>query len=223
MTSSTAVFVALLSVTLGAFAPAANEQAPSPVEFVQQMEAGCSAPQSAKFMVTIGEDGRIATLTPRTGDQPFAASALAVLRSVLEPPSPPPEGERPFVETVTISCSPPAASQVSAGTSEERRKGAGHTWLHVDPVYPRAAREAGVEGVVLVQAVAGADGRMQDVKVLRPGLPSKITVVKDPALEAAAIYAVRQWRSSPTYLKGVPVPTLQTISIKFPPKGPALP
>lgn len=60
---------------------------------------------------------------------------------------------------------------------------------HVQPTYPRRARSLGVEGRVVLQLVVGRDGRVEPdgVKVLR----------SIPALDAAAIDAVRQWRFSP--------------------------
>ena len=35
------------------------------------------------------------------------------------------------------------------------------------PVYPAAAKSAGVHGAVIIEATIGADGTVQDTKVLR--------------------------------------------------------
>jgi TonB family protein len=76
----------------------------------------------------------------------------------------------------------------------------------VRPVYPPSALNAGIEGTVSLQAIVGADGRVQAVRVL-----SSI----DPDLTAAAVEAFKQWRYSPTLLNGVPVETLTNIDIEF--------
>jgi protein TonB len=77
--------------------------------------------------------------------------------------------------------------------------------VHVAPEYPEIARRAGVEGVVILEAVLDTTGRVQSVRVLR----SKML------LDDAAIKAVQQWRYTPTELNGVPVPVLMTITVQF--------
>ena len=77
--------------------------------------------------------------------------------------------------------------------------------LHVAPEYPELARRAGVEGVVVLEAVVDVSGRVTQVRVLRPVA----------LLDAAAVNAVRPWRYSPTELNGVPVPVLMTVTVRF--------
>jgi protein TonB len=62
-----------------------------------------------------------------------------------------------------------------------------------------------VEGVVILEAIIGADGRVQEVRVLR----------SKPLLDQAAIDAVRQWLFTPTLLNGVPVPVIMTVTVNF--------
>ena len=76
---------------------------------------------------------------------------------------------------------------------------------HVDPVYPELARVAGVEGVVILEAIIDPRGRVQNVKVLR----------SIPLLDAAAIAAVERWEYEPTLLNGVPVPVVMTVTVRF--------
>ena len=76
---------------------------------------------------------------------------------------------------------------------------------HVPPVYPRIAQDARVSGVVILEAIIGVDGRVQDLRVLR----------SKPLLDQAAIDAVRQWRFTPTLLNGVPVPVILTVTVNF--------
>ena len=75
----------------------------------------------------------------------------------------------------------------------------------VNPDYPAVARAARVAGVVILEAVIGADGRVTDVRVLR----------SVPLLDEAALSAVRQWEYTPTLLNGVPVPVVMTITVTF--------
>jgi len=75
----------------------------------------------------------------------------------------------------------------------------------VRPAYPALAQSAHVQGVVILEATIGPDGRVQDAKVLR----------SIPLLDAAALEAVRQWEFSPTLLNGQPVPVIMTVTVNF--------
>jgi TonB family protein len=75
----------------------------------------------------------------------------------------------------------------------------------VRPVYPPIAREAGVSGVVIIEAKIGADGSIEDARVLR----------SIPLLDEAALDAVKQWRFVPTLLNGKPVPIIMTMTVNF--------
>ncbi|HWF86801.1 MAG TPA: energy transducer TonB [Vicinamibacterales bacterium] len=77
--------------------------------------------------------------------------------------------------------------------------------LNVAPVYPNLARAAHVEGVVILEAVIDAHGRVDSVRVLR----------SIPTLDQAAVDAVRQWRFTPTLLNGEPVPIVMTVTVNF--------
>jgi len=77
--------------------------------------------------------------------------------------------------------------------------------VDVAPTYPPLARAAGVEGVVILEAVIAEDGSVRDLRVLR----------SNPLLEAAALEAVRQWRFTPTLLNGEPVPVVMTVTVAF--------
>jgi protein TonB len=75
----------------------------------------------------------------------------------------------------------------------------------VEPVYPDLALMARVGGVVILEAMVGADGHVESVKVLRS--------VK--FLDQAAIDAVSQWQYSPLVLNGVPTPFVLTVTLSF--------
>ena len=65
----------------------------------------------------------------------------------------------------------------------------------VAPMYPAAAAAAGVEGIVIIEAIIGTDGAVKNAKILR----------SVPGLDQAALDAVQQWRFTPTLLNGKPV------------------
>lgn len=73
------------------------------------------------------------------------------------------------------------------------------------PVYPPIAQAARVQGSVILEAIIGIDGKVQDLRVLR----------SIPLLDQAAIDAVRRWEYSATLLNGVPVPVVMTVTVTF--------
>ena len=75
----------------------------------------------------------------------------------------------------------------------------------VSPVYPEAARKAGVEGVVILEATTDTYGGVAKVKVLR----------SIPLLDQAAIDALKQWVYEPVIVDGKPVPMTFTVTVQF--------
>jgi periplasmic protein TonB len=73
------------------------------------------------------------------------------------------------------------------------------------PVYPAIAKTAHVSGTVLLHAIIGADGTVQDLTYING----------PPLLMKSAMDAVRQWRYKPTLLNGEPVPVDTQISVVF--------
>jgi protein TonB len=77
----------------------------------------------------------------------------------------------------------------------------------VDPEYPAVALAAGMEGLVILEAIVDSEGQVQSVKVLRSG---------GRFLDAAAVNALKQWRYSPLILNGAtPVPFVLTVTFTF--------
>lgn len=82
--------------------------------------------------------------------------------------------------------------------------------------YPDAARNAGVQGMVLLKVVTSVTGDVKEVTV----------VSGDPALAQAAADAVKQWRYKPYTVDGVPVEMETEVGVNFhlaKPEYPALP
>ena len=78
--------------------------------------------------------------------------------------------------------------------------------LHkVQPVYPPLARQAGVQGTVVLSVLIGEDGSVLDLKLISG----------HPMLFGAALNAVKQWRYQPYVLDGVPVKVKTQASVNF--------
>jgi TonB family protein len=77
--------------------------------------------------------------------------------------------------------------------------------VDVKPVYPQDAKDAKVQGVVVMEAVIGPDGKVKEAKVLR----------SVPMLDQAALDAVRQWEFAPTLLNGVAQTMIMTVTVNF--------
>jgi TonB family protein len=75
-----------------------------------------------------------------------------------------------------------------------------------DPAYTRGARDAGVEGTVLLEVEIWPDGKAHNVRIVRK-LPY--------GLAWAAIGAVRQWRFAPGVKNGEPVKVAVSVEINF--------
>jgi len=76
----------------------------------------------------------------------------------------------------------------------------------VNPSYPRAARDNGIEGVVVIRAIVRKDGRVDEAEILRD-LPRE--------LGEAARAAVRQWRFLPATYQGEPIDVYYTVTVRF--------
>ena len=75
----------------------------------------------------------------------------------------------------------------------------------VKPQYPTPARLARVEGPVVLQALIGKDGAVENLRV----------VSGHPLLVGAALDAVKQWRYKPYYLNAEPVEVETQIVVNF--------
>lgn len=78
---------------------------------------------------------------------------------------------------------------------------------HVAPTYPKEAKEEGVEGTVVLEAVIAEDGSVRETRVQRG---------EDARLIGAARTAVEQWRYEPARDRnGEPVAVIFTVTIRF--------
>jgi TonB family protein len=75
----------------------------------------------------------------------------------------------------------------------------------VEPDYPEAARRAHIQGLVVLDTLIGANGRVQQIT----------PVSGNPDLTEAAVTAVRQWRYKPFTVDGKKVPIRTQINVTF--------
>jgi periplasmic protein TonB len=176
-------------------APPPSPPPPPPAPAAEPMRAAAVAPREGAAPIsaplTIAEELPAPAGVPRGMGVPGGVEGgidlpgvpVSSVVAIPEPPAPPP------VEPVR----PGGKIKVPEKTR------------HVPPVYPAIAQQAGVEGVVILEATIDVDGRVRDVRVLR----------SVPLLDQAAIDAVLQWRFTPTLLNGVPVPVIMTVTVNF--------
>ncbi len=93
----------------------------------------------------------------------------------------------------------PQRVRVSQGVTE------GLLVHRVQPTYPPLARQARIQGSVVIAAVIGKDGSIQNLKVMSG----------HPMLTSAALEAVRQWKYRPYFLNGEPVEVDTTVTVNF--------
>jgi TonB family protein len=80
-----------------------------------------------------------------------------------------------------------------------------HLIAYSDPIYPPEAQAKGIEGKVILNAVIGKDGAVQELSVSEG----------DPLLAASALETVRHWTYRPTTVNGVPVEVVTRIEVNF--------
>jgi len=104
-------------------------------------------------------------------------------------PRPPPPAPPPTIEPVRVGGRIQAPRKIKS----------------VPPVYPTIAQSSRVHGTVILEALIGLDGHVEQVRVLKPVL----------LLTDAAVTAVRQWEFTPTTLNGQPVQVVMTVTVDF--------
>jgi len=75
----------------------------------------------------------------------------------------------------------------------------------VTPNYPAVAKEAGIQGVVVLEAEISKQGAVENLSVISG----------HPLLIQAAIDAVKQWRYRPVLVNNEAVPVVTTVTVNF--------
>ncbi|MGD0304209.1 MAG: TonB family protein [Candidatus Acidiferrales bacterium] len=76
---------------------------------------------------------------------------------------------------------------------------------HVMPQYPLTAKEAGIQGDVVIQTTVDEHGNVVNMKVV-----SGPMMLRQPALEA-----LKRWKYAPSTLNGQPISVQMSVTIKF--------
>ena len=93
----------------------------------------------------------------------------------------------------------PQRVRVSSGVSQ------GLLVRRVNPTYPPLARQARIQGVVILQAQISKDGSIENLQLISG----------HPMLAPAAIEAVKQWKYKPYLLNGEPVEVDTQVQVNF--------
>jgi periplasmic protein TonB len=100
---------------------------------------------------------------------------------------------------------PGSAPKIGAVTNAIGRERISSDAAQSDSSYPLLAQNMNVQGSVVLQAIIGADGIIENIHVLSG----------PPILAAAAQQAVREWRFKPVLQNGQPVETKANITVNF--------
>jgi TonB family protein len=150
------------------------------------------------FDVTISfspdDEPRAAQPSPPPESEPPAAPtpddlipAIAPGERIEAPPVAWAEGIRPLSALIGSTLVPPKKTK------------------HVAPIYPQEAKDAQIQGAVVVQARVESDGRISHARVIR----------SIPQLDQAALDAVMQWEFEPVAIQGGAVPYIMTATVVF--------
>jgi len=135
---------------------------------------------------------------------PPVMSAAGVVGGV---PGGVPGGQMGGVIGGIISSTPVAVPKVATPQRVRVSQGVSQGLLvrKVQPAYPPLARQARIQGAVVLQAEISKDGAIENLRLLSG----------HPMLAPAAIEAVKQWRYKPYYLNGEPVAVETQITVNF--------
>lgn len=178
-----------------------------------------------------GQDAKRSALTEGSGRAVFPdvapgeytlRASLAGFRTLSAPL--PVQGRRDRQRSITLQVAelqetvsvrerrrPPAAAQTKVVSPEPVRVGGNikvpRKLNHVAPEYPETMLDAGLEGIVPMEALIGKDGSVVSVRVLSADV--------HPEFARAAEAAVRRWQFSPTLLNGDAVEVRMAVSVRF--------
>jgi protein TonB len=150
---------------------------------------------------TIGADGRVSDVRVVRSIPLLDTAAVEAVRQWVYEPTIVNGVRNPVIISVAVEFKLTAPQPVRVGGAIKPPM----QTKRVVPPYPPEAQAAGVQGIVIMEATIGVDGKVTDVRVLR----------SIPLLDRAAMEAVRQFEYTPTVVEGVTVPVIMTVSINF--------
>jgi periplasmic protein TonB len=160
-----------------------TEVKPLPDDLVAPREI----PREIAFVVDPPREFAPVPVSPITAVGPVLRD-MVERRAAIEPP--PPELPPP----------PPSTGPLRVSNLERA------DLLHqVRPVYPPLAKQAHVQGIVILEATIAKDGSVRDARI----------VSGHPLLTNAAKEAVEQWTYKPFILNGEPIEVITTVTVTF--------
>ena len=135
---------------------------------------------------------------------PPAMAATGVVGGV---PGGVPGGSMGGVIGSVLSSTPVAVPKIATPTRVRVSSGVSSGLLirKVSPTYPPLARQARIQGTVVLQAQISKDGNIQNLQLISG----------HPMLAPAAIEAVKQWKYKPYLLNGEPVEVETQVQVNF--------
>jgi TonB family protein len=137
------------------------------------------------------------------------------LKDVRPLPPPPPTGEKPPI--IVREMEPPPIIIREMAPPQIQKPGETPIFMAwenapilieaLDPVYPDSARQAGLEGMVMLQIVIDEQGKVVDAEVVLAQPPG--------VFEKAALEAVRKWRFKPALQREKPVKVQMAQTVMF--------
>ena len=115
----------------------------------------------------------------------YQPSAVLEYIPAVAPPPPPAAAKKPIRVASTLQ------------TSKLIRR--------ITPDYPPLAKQARVEGMVMLQVLVDETGNISEINIIRG----------HPLLVQAAVDAVKEWKYSPTLLNDEPVAVIATVTVNF--------
>ncbi|HYN14432.1 MAG TPA: TonB family protein [Terriglobales bacterium] len=180
-------------------APAPNERPANPPVSVQAPEpAPAASKPSPEARKTLPKPAPPTIVKrPLPGPVPLTAALPELARDTPDSAAQPDQGAP--ATAPEPSQSPPQRTRVSQGVAQ-----AGLIFK-VDPEYPPVARTARIQGSVVLHAIIGTDGTVQQLQV----------VSGNPLLASPALNAVKNWRYRPYLVDGQPVEVETTVTVNF--------
>ena len=163
-------------------------------QWVYEPPADAPISFNVTFVFAPGGEARLVAHGSPTGIE--GGGAIAASPSGAPPPPPPPPPPPWVRDGLTEAMAPVRIGGAIKPPTKTK---------DVRPVYPPIAQSSHLQGVVILEAVVGSDGRVNRVAVLR----------SIPLLDQAAMDAVKDWEFTPTLLNGTPVPVLMTVTVNF--------
>lgn len=181
--------------------------------FMAREKAATDCQDAAALKADTSEADRLTQLSVDNRKAEASSGKKYVSRIEVAPfaevPQPPTPGGAPTGGVIgrVLSSVPPDQSnsngsqrvRISSGVSE------GLLVKKVAPVYPELARQARIQGTVILEAIIDPDGNIESLKLISG----------HPLLAPAAIEAVKHWRYRPYLFNGAPVSVDTQIQVNF--------